>query len=177
MSKQMSIKKSLFTMENFLPFYKWISSFVIIFNCVSKIMFTMMSPVLPMNQWMAEQPIHKVPAWLFLISRQFKSLEAGPEMQVLAIVTLPISRCLSCCPKEEPPIFEVNDWCHRTGAAWQRNVLVELVQFSSFNVSRVLCEIPNEGGKKRKDRKKELDSVYWRSWDIGKWQILKRYRE
>lgn len=33
-------------------------------------------------------------------------------MQVLAIVTLPISRYLRRWPKEEPSTFEVSDWCH-----------------------------------------------------------------
>lgn len=81
-----------------------------------------------------------VPAWLFLISQQFENLEAGPETQVLAIVALPISRCLSRWRKKEPSTFDASD-CGVTEP-------VPLVQRSLHSSSRSFS-------KKKKKRKKK----------------------
>lgn len=83
-----------------------------------------------------------VPAWLFLISQQFENLEAGPETQVLAIVALPISRCLSRWRKKEPSTFDASD-CGVTEP-------VPLVQRSLHSSSRSFS-------KKKKKRKKTTE--------------------
>lgn len=91
-----------------------------------------------------------VPAWLFLISQQFENLEAGPETQVLAIVTLPISRCLSRWRKKEPSTFDVSD-CGVTEP-------VPLVQRSLHSFVSQLFEKGKKGREKtprtRKEKKK-----------------------
>ena len=87
-----------------------------------------------------------VPAWLFLISQQFENLEAGPETQVLAIVTLPISRCLSRWRKKEPSTFDVSD-CGVTEP-------VPLVQRSLHSFVSQLFEKEKKGGKKRRGRER-----------------------
>lgn len=84
-----------------------------------------------------------VPAWLFLISQQFENLEAGPETQVLAIVALPISRCLSRWRKKEPSTFDASD-CGVTEP-------VPLVQRSLHSSSRSFSK------KKKKKRKKTTE--------------------
>lgn len=88
-----------------------------------------------------------VPAWLFLISQQFENLEAGPETQVLAIVALPISRCLSRWRKKEPSTFDASD-CGVTEP-------VPLVQRSLHSSSRSFSKKKKKKEKRRRREEKK----------------------